>query len=110
MNVAEVEHVERAEEPEARGGGREATGAHRRTHEEGAAHEVQLAALEAPVVRLGELARAVARHVRARPTASLLAAVGAGFVVGGALSFRAGRVALAVALRRVAREVLKQLL
>jgi hypothetical protein len=82
----------------------------RRARDERATRGTQLAARERPAVRLEELGRALARHVRDRPVASLVAAVGAGFVVGGALSFRAGRVALAVAVRRLAREVLKQLL
>jgi len=63
-----------------------------------------------PTVRAGELARTLARHIRTRPLASLAVAVGVGFAVGGALSFRAGRIALAVAARHVARELLKRVL
>jgi hypothetical protein len=69
-----------------------------------------LAALEGPVARVEELARALAWRVRERPMATLAVAMGVGFLVGGALTFRAGRIALAVAARRVAREVLKQVL
>jgi len=39
--------------------------------------------------------------------ASLALALGAGFVVGGAFCFRAGRIALAAAARHIARELLK---
>jgi hypothetical protein len=39
-----------------------------------------------------------------------LVAVSAGFVVGGALSFRAGRMALAVLGRHAVREFLKEIL
>ncbi len=67
-------------------------------------------ALKGPVSRAGGLTRAVMQRIRRRPLASLAVAVGAGFVVGGALSFRAGRIALRAAARHVAREVLKQLL
>ena len=66
--------------------------------------------VQGPAERFGELARALARRVRERPMVSVAAAIGVGFLVGGALSFRAGRIALGVAARRVAREVLKQLL
>jgi hypothetical protein len=69
-----------------------------------------LARLEGPAARVAELARALAWRVRERPVATLAVAVGVGFLVGGALTFRAGRIALAVAARRVAREVLKQVL
>jgi hypothetical protein len=41
---------------------------------------------------------------------SVAAAIGVGFVVGGALSFRGGRIALAAVGRHVAREFLKQVL
>jgi len=39
--------------------------------------------------------------------ASLALALGAGFVVGGAFCFRAGRIVLAAAARHIARELLK---
>ena len=67
-------------------------------------------ALEGPAARMGNLSRAVLQRICRRPLASLAVAIGIGFTVGGALSFRAGRVALAVAARHVAREVLKQVL
>jgi hypothetical protein len=57
-----------------------------------------------------ELARALYTRIRERPLTSLAVAVGVGFLVGGALSFRAGRLALVAAARRVAQEVLKQVL
>jgi hypothetical protein len=65
---------------------------------------------EGPAAQLSSLMRVLAHLVRQRPIASLAVAIGVGFLVGGALSFRAGRVALAAAGRRVAREVLKQVL
>jgi hypothetical protein len=49
-------------------------------------------------------------RIRERPLTSLAVAVGVGFLVGGALSFRAGRLALAAAARRVAEEVFRQVL
>jgi ElaB/YqjD/DUF883 family membrane-anchored ribosome-binding protein len=66
--------------------------------------------VEGPSARLGDLARAIARRIEGRPFASIVVGLGIGFVVGGALSFRAGRIALAAAARHVAREVLKQVL
>jgi hypothetical protein len=63
-----------------------------------------------PALRVIELARALAGRIRKRPLTSLGVAVGVGFLVGGALTFRAGRIALAVVARRVVREVLKQVL
>ncbi|HXN33840.1 MAG TPA: hypothetical protein VN894_18350 [Polyangiaceae bacterium] len=68
------------------------------------------AALEGPAVRAGNLARAMIGRIRRRPIASLAVAAGLGFVIGGALSFRGGRIALGAAARHVAREVLKQVL
>jgi hypothetical protein len=65
---------------------------------------------EGPAGQLRELAEAIVRRIRRRPLTSLAVAIGVGFVVGGALSFRAGRVALAAAARHVARELLKQVL
>jgi hypothetical protein len=69
-----------------------------------------VAQLEGPAERLGEIARAIVRRVRERPLAALAAAIGAGFVLGGALSFRVGRTALSAAGRHVVREFLKQVL
>jgi ElaB/YqjD/DUF883 family membrane-anchored ribosome-binding protein len=66
--------------------------------------------LEGPAERIGEIARALLRRVRQRPFMAVAAAIGAGFVLGGALSFRAGRIALGAAARHVAREFLKQVL
>jgi hypothetical protein len=60
--------------------------------------------------RFDDLARDLARRIRRRPMASLALAVGVGFALGGALTFRAGRLTLAAAARHVARELLKQLL
>jgi hypothetical protein len=69
-----------------------------------------VAQLEGPAERLGEIAKAIARRVRERPLTALAAAIGAGFVLGGALSFRVGRTALSAAGRHVMRELLKQVL
>ncbi len=68
------------------------------------------AGLEGPGAQLRELVEVVLRRVRKRPLTAVAAAVGLGFLVGGALSFRAGRAALAAGARYVAREVLKQVL
>jgi hypothetical protein len=57
-----------------------------------------------------EFAHGIADRIRSRPLASLALAMGVGFVVGGALSFRFGRALLASASRHVARELLKQVL
>jgi hypothetical protein len=73
-------------------------------------HEPDRVELEGPHVRVKDLARALADRIRQRPLASLAAAIGVGFLVGGALTFRAGRIALAAAARHVARVVLKQVL
>jgi hypothetical protein len=59
---------------------------------------------------MSEIGRSLLRRVRQRPLAAVVAAVGVGFVIGGALSFRAGRVALGTVGRQVARELLKQVL
>jgi hypothetical protein len=66
--------------------------------------------LEGLHVRVRDLARALSGRIRERPLVSLAAAVGVGFLVGGALTFRAGRIALTAAARRIAREMLKQVL
>jgi hypothetical protein len=60
--------------------------------------------------RIADLLDAVVRFARARPYPAIAAAVVAGFVVGGALSFRAGRVLLAAGARQAGQELLKQLL
>ena len=60
--------------------------------------------------RVSDISRALFERIRRRPLASLAVALGVGIVVGGALSFRAGRIALAAAARHVAHEVLKQVL
>lgn len=65
---------------------------------------------DGPAARLTGLSRAVVGRIRGRPFASLAFAIGVGFVVGGALSFRTGRITLAAAVRHIAREVLKQVL
>jgi hypothetical protein len=59
-------------------------------------------------VRATDLARTVYTRIRERPLTSLAVAVGVGLLVGGALSFRAGRLALVAVARRVAQEVLRQ--
>ncbi|MGD0674684.1 MAG: hypothetical protein ABSC94_04655 [Polyangiaceae bacterium] len=61
-------------------------------------------------VTAAQALKSVARTIASKPASSLAAALGIGFLVGGALSFRAGRIALGAASRRVARELLKQLL
>lgn len=66
--------------------------------------------LEGPGARLGDAAEGLASTIRNRPTEALLSIAGLGFILGGALTFRAGRVALGAALRHASRELLKQLL
>jgi ElaB/YqjD/DUF883 family membrane-anchored ribosome-binding protein len=66
--------------------------------------------LEGQQARIVELIAAVARRIRGRPFAALAVGAGVGFVIGGALSFRAGRLLLAAGARHVARELLKQLI
>jgi hypothetical protein len=65
---------------------------------------------ERPDLRLLSLLNAVARRIRSQPLGALALAIGVGFALGGALSFRAGRILVATGARHVAREVLKQLL
>jgi adenine/guanine phosphoribosyltransferase-like PRPP-binding protein len=60
--------------------------------------------------RVVHLAQAMVHRIRRRPWTSLLVATSGGFVIGGALSFRAGRLVLVAAARHVGREFLKQLL
>jgi hypothetical protein len=66
--------------------------------------------LEGQEARILELLEAIGRRIRRRPLPALAVGVGIGFVVGGALSFRAGRLLLAAGARRAGRELLKQLL
>lgn len=66
--------------------------------------------LEGPATRLTDLVARVAGNIRRQPLASLAVALGVGFIVGGALSFRIGRLTLAAAARHVGRELLKQVL
>jgi hypothetical protein len=61
-------------------------------------------------LRLSDLALAISERIRRRPAIALAAAIGVGFAIGGALTFRAGRIAIAAAARRVARELLKQVI
>jgi hypothetical protein len=67
------------------------------------------AGLEGQQARVLELIAAVVRRIRRRPLVALAVGVGMGFAIGGALSFRAGRLLLAAGARRAARELLKQL-
>jgi hypothetical protein len=67
-----------------------------------------LAGPEAP--RFLEVLQAVGRRIRRRPFTALAVAAGAGFIIGGAMTFRAGRILLAAGARHAARELLKQLL
>jgi hypothetical protein len=63
-----------------------------------------------PRERLWQLAVSLGTHIRRRPLASLAIAVGVGFVVGGALSSRGGRIALAAATSHFAHQLLKRVL
>jgi len=67
-------------------------------------------AVEGPDSRIADLVRALAERIVARPVTAGVVAIGMGFVVGGALSFRGGRMALAAAGRHILRELLKQVL
>jgi hypothetical protein len=66
--------------------------------------------IDGPDTRIADVARAVTARIASRPLTAAVLAVGLGFVVGGALSFRAGRAALAAAGRHILRELLKQVL
>lgn len=66
--------------------------------------------IERPEARLLALLDAVARRIRKQPIGALAIAIGAGFVLGGALSFRTGRALVSAGVRHVGRELLKQLL
>jgi len=65
---------------------------------------------EGPRARVGDLIAAVVRFARARPYSAIVAAMAVGFVVGGALSFRGGRMLLAAGARQAGQDLLKQLL
>jgi hypothetical protein len=60
--------------------------------------------------RFVELAHAIAQRIRRQPLTSAAVVLGLGFAIGGALTFRAGRIALAAAARHLANEILKQVL
>jgi len=61
---------------------------------------------EGAITRVSNFAASVAARIRQQPYLSLAVAGGVGFVVGGALSFRAGRVVLVAAARQVGRQLL----
>jgi hypothetical protein len=63
-----------------------------------------------PDARLIALLEAMARRIRRQPLAALAVAIGAGFMLGGALSSRTGRAVVSAAARHLGRELLKQLL
>jgi ElaB/YqjD/DUF883 family membrane-anchored ribosome-binding protein len=63
-----------------------------------------------PDARLVTALRTVAERIRERPLTSIAAAIAIGFVIGGASSFRTGRLTLSVAARHLARQVLKAVL
>jgi hypothetical protein len=93
------------------GGGKRRRGAARRVGPRRNPPQVRdPAESDGPVARVSSLAVAFSGRVRKRPLTSLAVAIGVGFVVGGALSFRAGRLALTAAARHLARELLKQVL
>jgi len=66
--------------------------------------------LEVQEAKVLELVEAIERNIRRRPFTALACGIGAGFVIGGALSSRVGRLLLATGARHAARELLKQLL
>jgi len=66
--------------------------------------------IDRPDARLIALLEAMARRIRRQPLAALAFAVGAGFMLGGALSSRTGRAVVSAAARHLGRELLKQLL
>jgi hypothetical protein len=63
-----------------------------------------------PDLRAAELVGALGRAISSRPVTAALIALTGGFVLGGALSFRTGRAALAFAGRQLVTELLKELL
>jgi hypothetical protein len=71
---------------------------------------VPLGVFGGPEARVLELVAELGRRIRRRPLTALAVAAGAGFIVGGALTFKAGRLLLAAGVRHVTRELLKQLL
>jgi hypothetical protein len=66
--------------------------------------------LGGPETRFVELADELGRRIRREPLKALAVAAGVGFLVGGAMTFRAGRLLLAAGARQAARALLKQLL
>lgn len=82
--------------------GRGASGA--QDEEGGPGEGVQGSTLE----RASELLDAVVSRIRRQPYVSVAVAGWIGFVLGGALSFRAGRVVLAAATRHMGRELFKR--
>lgn len=66
--------------------------------------------VDGPDARVVEIVRGLAERIASRPLTSAMLAIGVGFVVGGALSFRTGRMAVAAAGRHILRELLKQVL
>lgn len=71
-------------------------------------HEHALAAIEQPRQNLRLIAEFVKEQFRARPYTALAVALGLGFAIGGGLSTRLGRAALATAGRYGLKELLKQ--
>jgi hypothetical protein len=66
--------------------------------------------LGGPETRILELVDELSRRVRREPLKALAVAGAVGFLVGGAMTFRAGRLLLAAGARHVTRALLKQLL
>jgi hypothetical protein len=73
-------------------------------------HRSAMVGFEGQSAYVVQLIEAVARRIRRRPLAALAVGAGIGFVIGGALSFRTGRLLLAAGARQVVRDLLKQLL
>jgi ElaB/YqjD/DUF883 family membrane-anchored ribosome-binding protein len=65
---------------------------------------------EGAITRVSNFAASVAARIRQQPYVSLAIAGGVGFVVGGALSFRAGRVVLVAAARQIGRQLINDVL
>ncbi len=63
-----------------------------------------------PEARILELLEVIGRRIRRRPLSAIALTAAAGFVLGGAMSFRAGRLLVAAGVRHVTRELLKQVL
>jgi ElaB/YqjD/DUF883 family membrane-anchored ribosome-binding protein len=81
----------------------------RETNEARATHQAR-DFMVGPDARLVTALRAMAERIRERPLTSIAAAIAIGFVIGGASSFRTGRLTLSVAARHVARQILKAVL